>query len=98
MVSYVVKRLAMSLLIIFIVISLSFFMIRLMPGNPMAALESQLRMQGGLSEVEIQQRINSVYGVTPNAPVWEQYLQYVWGAIRGDLGVPITNPGRPSSR
>lgn len=93
MLTYVLKRLAMSLLIIFIVISLSFFMIRLMPGNPMAALESQLRMQGGLSEVEIQQRINAIYGVVPDAPVWEQYLQYVWGAVRGDLGVPITNPG-----
>src|SRR5689334_5133568 len=93
MVSYVLKRLAMSLLIIYIVISLSFFMIRLMPGNPMAALESQLRMQGGLSEVEIQQRINAIYSVTPDAPVWEQYLRYVWGAVRGDLGRPITNPG-----
>ncbi|TWD75048.1 peptide/nickel transport system permease protein [Kribbella amoyensis] len=93
MVSYILKRLAMSLLIIYIVVSLSFFMIRLMPGNPMAALEAQLRMQGGLSEVEIQQRINAVYSVTPDAPVWEQYLRYVWGAVRGDLGRPITNPG-----
>ncbi|HLT60347.1 MAG TPA: ABC transporter permease [Microlunatus sp.] len=93
MVSYIAKRLAMSLLVIFVVVSLSFFMIRLMPGNPMAALEAQLRMQGGLSEVEIQQRLNTVYGVTPDAPVWEQYLQYLWGVVRGDLGVPITNPG-----
>jgi peptide/nickel transport system permease protein len=93
MVSYILKRLAMSLLIIYIVISLSFFMIRLMPGSPMAALEAQLRMQGGLSEVEIQQRISAVYSVTPDAPVWEQYVRYVWGAVRGDLGRPITNPG-----
>lgn len=93
MVSYLAKRLAMAVVIIFIVISLSFFMIRLMPGNPMAALESQLRMQGGMTEQEIQQRISAIYGVTSKAPVWQQYLDYVFGVFRGDLGVPITNPG-----
>ncbi|MBA8793190.1 peptide/nickel transport system permease protein [Friedmanniella endophytica] len=90
---YIAKRLAMALVIVFIVVSLSFFMIRLMPGNPMSALQAQLQMQGGLTPEQIQQKINAIYGVTPTGPLWQQYLTYVGNAFQGDLGRPITNPG-----
>lgn len=93
MVKYILQRLFLSLVIIYIVVSLSFFMVRLMPGNPMAALEAQLRMQGGLTEVEIQNRINAIYGLQTDAPVGAQYLQYLANVARGDLGRPLTNPG-----
>jgi peptide/nickel transport system permease protein len=93
MLRYIAKRVAMSLVIIYIVLTLSFFMVRLMPGNPMAALESQLRMQGGITDQEIQQRVAAVYGVVPTDPVLTQYKDYLLNILRGDLGVPITNPG-----
>jgi peptide/nickel transport system permease protein len=93
MLRYLTKRVIMSLVIIYIVLTLSFFMIRLMPGNPMAALESQLRMQGGLTDQEIQQRVAAVYGVVPNDPVLTQYKDYLLNILHGNLGVPITNPG-----
>jgi peptide/nickel transport system permease protein len=90
---YVVKRLAMAFVIIYFVASLSFFMIRLMPGSPMAALEAQLMQQGGMSPQEILQRVKAVYGLTPNAPLWHQYVQYIWDAARGNLGNSIADPG-----
>ncbi|GAB3608899.1 ABC transporter permease [Humibacter ginsengiterrae] len=93
MVSYVLKRLSMSLVIIFVVLTLSFFMVRLMPGNPMSALEAQLRVQGGMTEQEIQQRVQTIYGLTPKAPLWTQYIDYLVNILRGNLGRPITNPG-----
>lgn len=93
MLRYLAKRVVMSLVIIYIVLTLSFFMVRLMPGNPMAALESQLRQQGGLTEQDIQQRINAIYGVVPTDPVLVQYKDYLVNILHGDLGRPITNPG-----
>jgi len=93
MLRYLTKRVVMSLVIIFIVLTLSFFMVRLMPGNPMAALESQLRQQGGLTEQEIQQRVAAIYGVVPNDPVLTQFKDYLINILHGDLGRPITNPG-----
>ena len=93
MLSYVAKRLVMAFAIIYFVVSLSFFMIRLMPGSPMAALEGKLTQQGGMSPEEIRQRVEAVYGVTPNAPVWHQYVEYIRNAFRGDLGTSIANPG-----
>ncbi|GAB3915718.1 peptide ABC transporter permease [Microlunatus endophyticus] len=93
MLRYLAKRVLMALIIIYIVLTLSFFMVRLMPGNPMAALEAQLRQQGGLTDQEIQQRVAAVYGVLPNAPVLTQYKDYLVNILHGNLGVPITNPG-----
>lgn len=93
MISYIVKRVVTAFFIIFVVVSLSFFMIRLMPGNTMEFLQSQLSRQGGMTTQEIQQKVNAIYGVMPNAPVWKQYLQYIAHAAQGNLGTSVTNPG-----
>ena len=92
--SYLAKRLAMALFTIYIVISLSFFMVRLMPGNAIEYLEAQMTIQGGLSPEEIQQKVRAIYGVLPSGPLWKQYLQYVGNAFHGNLGNSITNPGQ----
>lgn len=93
MLRYILKRLAMSVVIIYIVVTLSFFMVRLMPGNPMSALQAQLQAQGGMTEQQIQQRIQTIYGLTPKAPIGTQYIDYLKNIIHLNLGRPITNPG-----
>lgn len=93
MLGYIIKRLVMAFVIIYVVISMSFFMIRLMPGSPMAALEAQLNSQGGMSPQEILSRVQAIYGVTPKAPLLSQYFSYIGHAFRGNLGTSITNPG-----
>lgn len=92
MTRYVAKRLAAALAIIYVVISLSFFMVRLMPGNPVSALQSQLADQG-MTEEQIQQQVNSIYALTPKSPVWKQYFSYIGQAFQGNLGRSITDPG-----
>lgn len=92
MLRYIVQRLVMCFVIIYIVLTLSFFMVRLMPGNPMSALEAQLRQQGVMTEQQIEQRIQTIYGLMPKAPVGTQYLDYLKNILHGNLGRPITNP------
>lgn len=94
MLAYLVKRAAMSLVIIFVVISLSFFMIRLMPGNAMDFLYNQLQSQGGLTPQEIQQKIHAIYGLTPQGSVWSQYVQYIGNVAHGNFGNSIVSPGK----
>lgn len=94
MIAYISKRVAMAFVIIFVVVSLSFFMIRLMPGNPMDYLEAQLERQGGLTPQEIQEKVNAIYGLMPTDPLWKQYLQYIAHAAQGDLGTSLNNPGQ----
>lgn len=93
MISYIARRAAIAVATIFVVVSLSFFMVRLMPGSPMDYLQSQLERQGGLTPQQIEARVNAIYGLLPNEPVWKQYLQYVGNAAQGNLGMSINNPG-----
>lgn len=93
MIAYVAKRLAMAFVVIYIVISLSFYMIRLMPGNAMQFLEAQLQQEGASTPQEIQSKIQAVFGVLPKGPLWKQYLQYVGNIFRGNFGTSILDPG-----
>ena len=79
-----------SLAIIYIVISLSFFIVRLMPGNAVSALESQLAVQGMTTE-QIDAQVNAIYAVTPKAPLWRQYFSYIGDVLQGKLGRSIVN-------
>lgn len=83
----------MSLLIIWAVVSFSFFVIRLMPGNALGYLRTQLQKQGGMTPQEIDQRLSSVYGITTDQPMWKQYLDYIGGVFQGDFGTSIINQG-----
>lgn len=94
MLRYVLRRIVMAVVIIYVVLSLSFLMVRLMPGNAMDYLQNQLERQGGLTPQQIQQKVAAIYGIQPNAPEWRQYLHYIKNAAHGDLGTSITNPGQ----
>jgi peptide/nickel transport system permease protein len=92
-ISYIAKRLAMALVVVYVVISLSFYMIRLMPGNAMEYLQAQLQQEGGLTPQEIQSKIQAIFGVLPKGPLWKQYLQYVGNIFQGNFGNSILDPG-----
>jgi peptide/nickel transport system permease protein len=92
MATYVMKRLIMAVVVVAVVVSLSFFMIRLMPGSPVSALEAQLQSEH-LSALAIQARVSELYAVTPKGPLWHQYLQYWWSMLHGHLGQSLSNPG-----
>lgn len=94
MFGYVVRRVVMALVTIYIVVSLSFYMIRLMPGSPIEFLEFQLQQQGTVSPDQIRQQVQAIYGVMPTGPIWQQYLTYVGNVFRGDFGTSLLNPGQ----
>ena len=97
MISYLARRVATALLTVFVVISLSFFIIRLMPGDVMDYLVNQLSRQGNLTTQEIQQQVNAIYGVLPTSPAWKQYFQYIWNVCQGNFGTSISHPGESVS-
>jgi peptide/nickel transport system permease protein len=79
MLAYLVRRLITTLLVAWAAVSLAFVALRLIPGD---AIEAQL-IQGGASEAEIAGR-RTALGL--DAPPLQQYLTYVGGLARGDLG------------
>ena len=84
MLGYILRRLAGFLPVLFIIISLSFFMMRLAPGGPFdqeRALPDQVR-----ANIEARYHLEE--------PLWRQYLRYVGEVARGDLGPSFRYPDR----
>ena len=94
MASFIARRLALAVVTIYVVITLTFFMIRLMPGNAISYLRSQLSAQGGMTTEEITARIQEAYGVRTTGPLWQQYLGYIGHACQGNFGTSVINPGK----
>jgi oligopeptide transport system permease protein len=79
MAKYLGKRIFYIILTLFIVSTITFFMMKLMPGTP-------LTNQAKLTPTQIHQ-IYKQYGL--DKPVWQQYLVYLGGIIHGNFGTFI---------
>lgn len=76
MLSYIAKRLAMAIPTLLIVITLSFFLMRMAPGGPFDG-ERQL-------PPEIEANLMAAYHM--DEPLWQQYLRYMGNLAQGDFG------------
>lgn len=81
---YVIKRLAMGILSVFVVITLTFFLMNLVPGGPFVAEKS-------ISKAA-QEALAAKYGL--DKPLMEQYFNYLTAAAQGDLGWSLRQRGR----
>ncbi|MFN2322319.1 MAG: ABC transporter permease [Trueperaceae bacterium] len=88
MLEYVARRLVQGAFVLFLVSLLTFFLINLAPGGPSSLIDFQS------TAVEREARLRQ-YGL--DRPVHERYLEWLGGAVRGDLGRSI-NQGLPVSR
>lgn len=86
MTTYIIRRLIIAVIIIFIVTLIVFFAIRLLPGDPLIIFLGQQAMQGGISMAELE-NLREFYGL--NDPIMVQYGNWVWGILQGDLGTSL---------
>lgn len=82
-----IRQIVSTLLIVWLAATLAFIMLRVLPGD---AIESQL-VESGASASTIAQR-RAAAGL--DAPLSAQYLGFLGGLLRGDLGVSLLD-GRP---
>ena len=93
---YYAKRIGQSVVTIYAVVTLSFVLIRLMPGGPIDYLRAQY-MKQNLSPAEIQQKIALYTNIEPNEPILVQYVEYMGSLLQFDLGTSIFY-GKPVSQ
>ncbi|MBE6059699.1 MAG: ABC transporter permease [Clostridium sulfidigenes] len=84
MIKYILKRLGISVVTIFIVITATFFLMRLMPGGPFDG-EKPL-------PPEIKASLEAKYGLDKS--LGEQYSMYLKDLLKGDLGPSMRYKGR----
>ena len=91
--NYYVRTLLQSLVTIWAVITFTFFLVRLMPGNPVDVYIDYLINQQAMSYEEAYNRAASQFSFDPDANVFSQYLAYMGQLLQGDLGTSITSTG-----
>jgi peptide/nickel transport system permease protein len=91
--SYYAQSLVKTLFTAFVVTTFIFFLVRLLPGNPVDQMVSQLVSQQGMSPREARDRAASLYSIDFNKPLLQQYLEYLNNTIHGNFGTSILSPG-----
>ena len=76
MVRYIIKRLFIGVVTIWALITITFFLIRIMPGSP---FEADNLSQSAIEQLEL------TYGL--DEPMWKQYILYMENLMHGDLGI-----------
>ncbi|MGP3930348.1 ABC transporter permease [Nonomuraea sp. KM88] len=87
-------HLARGIVMILVVATISFFIVRSIPGDPVAANVQKLIEQGMAPEAA-EQATRVLYGFQPTGSLWEQYIDYMAGLLTFDLGQSVTHAGAP---
>jgi oligopeptide transport system permease protein len=85
MLKYTLKRLVNAFIVLFIIATVTWFLMQLLPGSPIQNIEKLTPEQR--AQVEAQ------YGLDDPLPV--QYARYMTGMATGDLGVSYLVAGKP---
>jgi peptide/nickel transport system permease protein len=87
---YLAERFVIFVATIFISVTIVFFVPRLVPGNPIAAVFSKLAAVGGsLNAPELIEEYTRIFGL--DRSLWEQYVSFLRELARGNLGYSISS-------
>lgn len=84
--NYATQTIAKKIFIVWVVVTLSFLIVRALPGNPVEIMVINLMDTQALSEDEARARAASLLRLDLDAPLHEQYIEFVGNLIKGDLG------------
>ena len=82
MLRFVLKRLGISVLVVFLISTITFSLVRFLPGDP------AVLAVGTEASVEDIERVRAEYNL--DKPYIEQYRLWITGVLQGDLGESIT--------
>lgn len=74
---YIGKRIFFMSVTLFLIATITFFLMKLLPGSPFANEEKLTEAQLQIMKVK--------YGL--DKPISQQYFLYLWGLLKGDLGI-----------
>ena len=81
MIKYMIRRLALAALILFVAVTAMFLMIRAVPGDPVQI------MLGPRATPELQASLTAALGL--DQPIWKQLVIFYSKMMQGDLGVDV---------
>ncbi len=91
--NYTVRVLVQAFVTVWAVITFTFFLIRLMPGNPVDVYTEYLMNQQSLTYEDAHARAAGQFHFDPDATPLSQYIEYMGQLAHGDLGTSIVSNG-----
>ena len=85
---HVIRRVLFYVCAVWVAITLDFFIPRLAPGDPVAALVGKMSTKGYVTP-QMQQTLSAMFGLNTHDPLWLQYLKYLNNLLHGNLGNSI---------
>src|SRR5579885_1992020 len=82
---HLLRRAVFYLVALWAAVTFNFIIPRLMPGDPVQAYIARLQTQQVTREQL--EAIRQLFGVNPDVPIWQQYLNYLNGLLHGNLGI-----------
>ncbi|MWV39878.1 ABC transporter permease [Natrialba sp. INN-245] len=95
--NWFIKRTGQAIFTLWAVATLSFGLIRLMPGGAADIMASRLQQQAQGSNIpreQLREMVASQLNVDPDAPIHEAYYQYMSALVQGDFGNSIRYGGQ----
>jgi peptide/nickel transport system permease protein len=86
MTAYIIRRLFMAVITLWLVTLIVFFAVRLLPGDPLVIFMGQSASSGNMN-IEQLQNLRVEYGL--DKPIVVQYLTWLGGILTGNLGTSI---------
>jgi len=87
MLRYIIRRIVYMLVTMFVIATVTFFLMKLLPGSP---LHNQEKLSPDQQKIILEK-----YGLNDPLPV--QYVRYIGNLVKGDLGVSFQYNNRPVS-
>ncbi|KZN23123.1 ABC transporter permease [Haladaptatus sp. R4] len=99
MTRHIVERAAQAIFTVFIVCTLSFGLIRLLPGGPMDSIRAKMMQSrsGSMSMSQVNRLVEVYTNVQPQKPIYIQYVDYMSSLLTGNLGKSIFYNGESVS-
>ncbi len=85
-------RVLTALLMVWAVATLTFFLVRALPGNPVQ-VEYETLITKGVPPLVARRETAVMYGFISHEPLWEQYRSYLWQLLHFNLGTSISYTG-----
>lgn len=83
--NFLLRRIVKALFTIWVVTTITFFVIRAMPGNPVEIMIQELTA-AGVSPDDAKNQAAALLNINLDEPAYMQYLDYLGNVLRGDLG------------
>lgn len=92
---YMSLNLLKMLVTVLLVTTIIFFLVRLMPSNPVQRFIDEQMTQFGLTYEEALTRATFLFSMDLDKPLFQQYLEYIGNVARLDFGNSLLSPGVP---